>query len=449
MDFMLRRRCLAVLTGMLFASVHSAGRGVAAPLDLAGIGSDLSFIEQQAGKTVAALASPAVYPRAGGDSGAWSTVGAADWTSGFFPGEMWLLYQATGSAQWRSDAQAWTAPLAAQATRTDTHDVGFIIGASFGNGYRLTGDPVYKTTILQAGAALATRFNPTIGAVRSWDFGSWQSPVIIDNMMTLGPLQWGAANGGNPAWAAMASAHAATTAADLVRTDGGTFHLADFNPATGALLAQETYQGYANSSTWTRGQAWGLYGFVQAFQATGNPAFLATAEQLATFYIDNLPTDFVPYWDFNAPVSATTPRDTSSAAIAADGLVLLSTLAETPAEQAAYLLAGRNILGALSTGAYLAPGSSDAVLAHGSGFVPAGSEVDTALIYGDYFFTEGLLRLQDALLGQPEWSLYDSAATPVPEPASFVILAASLVALLSQRLRNVRMAPVVPGAEGW
>ena len=384
------------LQALLFIGVTVPGAS-ASTLNLTGIAADLKFIEAQARKTVASLTPDySSYPSAGGEKGTWATVSASNWTSGFFPGELWLLYQATGSAKWLADAQAWTAPLASQATRTDTHDVGFIIGTSFGNAYRLTGDPSYNAEILTAAASLATRYNPTVGAVRSWDFGSWQYPVIIDNMMNLGPLQWGATHGGNPAWGVEAATHAQTTIADLVRSNGSTYQIANFDPTTGALLNNDTVQGLSVNSTWSRGQAWGLYGFVQAYQATGNPAFLTEAESIASYFFQHLPSDYVPYWDFNAPATSTTPRDTSAAAIAADGLVILSTVAKTTAQRATYLTEAEDILESLSAN-YLAPSSGEAVLIDGSDNVPGDYEVNTALIFGDYYFTEGLLRLQDAL----------------------------------------------------
>ena len=385
----------------------------AAPLGLPGIGPDLSFVETQASKTLASLGSPtgSNYPRYGGETGTWKTVGARDWTSGFFPGELWLLYQATGSQQWLTAAQQWTAPLASQAssvTRVDPTDIGFIIRTSFGNGYRL-GDAGYKT-LLTAGGSLASFYNSKVGAVRSRTFGPWQFPVIIDSMMTFGPLQWGAGNGGDAAWAGIAVTHAKTVTANLVRSNGSTYQLANFDPMTGTLLSQGTYAGYSNSSTWARGEAWALYGFTQAYETSGNKAFLTTAENAANWFVGHLPKDYIPYWDFNAPVTSTTPRDTSAAAIAADGLVMLSTLAGTSGKT--YLLDAEDILGSLSTSAYLGPAAGEAVLAHGTGtdgntvFHLSPSEVNTALIFGDYYFTEALLRLQDVLDKQPDWSLY-------------------------------------------
>jgi unsaturated chondroitin disaccharide hydrolase len=259
----------------------------ATPLDSQGIAKDLSFIEGQATKTLRSLGSPtAGYPVSGGESGKWTTTspssGSQGWTSGFFPGELWLLYQATGSQQWLNAAQQWTAPLASQAssvTRVDPTDIGFIIGTSFGNGYRLTGDPSYKNALLTAGQSLASLYNSKVGAVRSWTFGTWQYPVIIDSMMTLGPLQWGASNGGSSNWAGIAATHAKTVTTNLVRLDGSTYQLANFDPTTGALLSRGTFAGYSNTSTWARGQAWALYGFVQAYQTSDNPAFCAPRDR--------------------------------------------------------------------------------------------------------------------------------------------------------------------------
>ncbi len=397
----------------------------ASPLDLQGIATDLSFIETQVSKTLASLgSSPApgnpLYPVSGGDSGTWTTTspssGSQGWTSGFFPGQLWLLYQATGSPQWLAAARQWTAPLASQASapRIDPTDIGFIIGTSFGNGYRLTGDPSYKDVLLTAGGSLASLYNSKVGAVRSWTFGPWHFPVIVDSMMTLGPLQWGAGHGGSSAWAGIAATHAQTVTTNLVRLDGSTYQLADFDPTTGALLSQGTFAGYSNSSTWARGQAWALYGFVQAYQTSDNPAFLTTAEDVANYFVDHLPADDIPPWDFDAPATPTRPVDTSAAAIAADGLVMLSTVAETSALKTSYLHDAEDILGSLSSN-YLGPASGESVLF--DGFSGVGG-TNTALIYGDYYFTEALLRLQDVLDGRPGWVLY----SPVPEPTTWAMM---------------------------
>ena len=413
----------------------------ATPLDTSqGIAKDLSFIETQVAKTLKTLTlqgppSPASgYPVSGGNSGTWTTAlpssGSQGWTSGFFPGQLWLLYQATGSKQWLTAAQQWTAPLASQAssvTRVDPTDIGFIIGTSFGNGYRLTGDSSYKNVLLTAGGSLASLYNSKVGAVRSWTFGPWQFPVIVDSMMTLGPLQWGAANGGNPAWAGIAATHAHTVATNLVRKDGSTFQLANFDPTTGALLSQGTFAGYSNTSTWARGQAWALYGFVQAYQTSHNPAFLTTAEAVANYFVGHSPANGIPPWDFGAPATPTRPVDTSAAAIAADGLVMLSTVAGTTAQKI-YLRDAENILGSLSS-SYLGPPSGESVLFDG---YPGGlNGKNTALIYSDYYFTDALLRLQSVLPRQPGPLLSSAllSSPAVPEPSTWAMMLIGFVGL--------------------
>jgi unsaturated chondroitin disaccharide hydrolase len=415
---------LALFACASIACLASEAR--ASPLDIA---TDLSFIETQVEKTLTSLGSPASgYPVYGGDSGTWTTTspsdGAMGWTSGFFPGELWLLYQATGSKKWLNAANTWTLPLESQASTVrpdDPTDIGFIIGTSFGNGYRLTGDPTYKSTLIDAGNTLASLYNPTVKAVSSWTFGSFGPPnftVIIDSMMTLGPLQWGATNGGSSNWATIATTHAQTVTTNLVRTTpvsafGSTYEVAVFNQTTGALESRGTFAGYSDSSTWARGQAWALYGFVQAYQTSDNPAFLTTAEDIANYFVGQLLADntWIPPWDFNAP--GTPPVDTSAAAIAADGLIMLSTVSGSLG--AGYLLDAENILGALSSDYLdLAP-TGEAVLLEG---FPGAGKTNTALIYGDYYFTEALLRLQNVLDGKPGWLLY----SPVPEPSTWAMM---------------------------
>jgi unsaturated chondroitin disaccharide hydrolase len=403
------------------------------------IATDLSFIEQQVAKTLTSLGSPASgYPVSGGDSGTWMTTtpssGSQGWTTGFFPGQLWLLYQATGSPQWLAAAQAWTAPLASQAggRPLDPTDIGFIIGTSFGNGYRLTGDPAYKQVLNATGNSLSLLYNSKVGAVQSWTFPQFQFPVIIDSMMTLGPLQWGASNGGNPGWAAIAATHAQTVAKNLVRMDGSTYQLADFDPATGAPASPEYYQtgGLSATSVWARGQAWALYGYVQAYQTSGNAAFLTTAEDVASYFVGQLVADhtWIPPWDFDAP--GTQPVDTSAAAIAADGLIMLSTVAG--AMGASYLLDAENILAALSS-SYLGPASGESVLIDG---FPGNGGTNTALIYGDYYFTEALLRLQDVLDGKPSWVLY----SPVPEPSTWAMMLLGFAGLGFAGYRRARVS---------
>jgi unsaturated chondroitin disaccharide hydrolase len=418
-------RRLALIASVSIVSLMSQAK--ATPLDSQGIAADLSFIETQVTKTLSSLGSPTSgYPVSGGDSGTWTTTTPSSagqgWTTGFFPGQLWLLYQATGSTKWLDAAQAWTAPLAPYASltthpRPDPTDIGFMIGTSFGNGYRLTGDPSYKNVLLTTGTSLASLYSPIVGAVQSWTFPQFHFPVIIDSMMTLGPLQWGASNGGSSTWAGMANTHAQTVTTNLVRLDGSTYQLSDFNPVTGAPESPQYYQtgGLSATSVWARGQAWALYGFVQAYQTSDNPAFLTTAEALATYFVDHSPANGIPPWDFDAP--GTPPVDTSAAAIAADGLVMLSTVAGTSALEAQYLQDAENILGSLSSSYLDVDPNGESVLIDG---FPGHGGTNTALIYGDYYFTEALLRLQNVLDGKPGWVLY--SPTTVPESSTWAMI---------------------------
>ena len=343
------------------------------------------------------------YPRVTGPDGEWETLPPHSWTSGFYPGVLWYLYEYTGDPELLALAQKWTAGLEGQSLDTRTHDVGFQIMCSFGNGYRLTSDEQYKPIILQAARSLATRYSPKVRAIKSWDFvrpeAPWQYPVIIDNMMNLELLLWASKNGGDEQFYDVAVQHALTTRQHHVRADGSTYHVADFDPKSGAFVRGLTWQGYADESAWARGQAWGLYGFTMAYRETTDERFLVTAQTLAAFFLDHLPKDHVPYWDFRAPHLPDEERDASAGAIAASGLLELSTLVPSK-DGAHYRDRAVAILKELGSDRYLTKGSSNsAVLFHSVGSRPQDSEVDVPIIYGDYYYVEALLRLRD--LAQP------------------------------------------------
>lgn len=339
------------------------------------------------------------YPRSTGPDGRWQLSDAGSWTSGFFAGSLWLMYQQTGDPVWRQRSQRWTAGLEAQKTRTDTHDLGFMIFDSFGWQYQLTNDPHARDVAVEAARSLATRFNPAVGAIKSWDVDpndpetrGWRFPVIIDNLMNLELLYWAAGQpGGDPEWAQLATRHALTSTRVHLRSDGSTAQVALFDPTTGALQRQETWQGQSVTSTWSRGQAWAIHGFTDAYQQSGRPELLDAAQRAADWYVARLPTDRVPYWDFDAPDIPHAPRDASAAAIAASGLVELGRL--TGGERGTgYLRAAQDILSSLAS-SYLTMGTpNEAVLAHSAGFLRQNSEVDVGLVYADYYLLEAISR---------------------------------------------------------
>src|SRR2546423_14427340 len=233
------------------------------------------------------------------------------------------------------------------------------------------------SVIHTAAQSMSTLYPPGAGFIESWPNYDSDITVIIDNMMNLELLLFAAENGGDPAWRDMAVSHALITMQNHVRADGGTYHAVDYN-TDGTVFSKFTVQGAGNETTWSRGQAWGLYGFTMVYRYTKDPRFLATAQQLANYFINNLPADFVPYWDFSK--SGTAPRDSSAAAIAAAGLLELSTYV-TSTDSARYRTAALNIQSSLSSPAYLGDRvATDGILLNGSANVPGNSGVDTSLL---------------------------------------------------------------------
>lgn len=360
---------------------------------------DFEFAAAQYTGLLKNLNSPTLLPRST-DKGPVKLVKPDDWTSGFFPGALWLVYDYNRAPQWRAAAETQTAKLESIRHWAGDHDTGFMIGCSFGQGYRLTGNPAYHQVLLDGAQALSTRYKAGAGIIRSWDFGKWRCPVIIDNMMNLELLLWASREGGPARLREIAVSHANKTLANHFRPDGSSFHLVDYDPETGAILGKQTVQGYADPSAWARGQAWGLYGFTVLYRETRDPAYLTLARRIADFIRThpNLPADKIPYWDFNAPDIPGALRDSSAGAIMASALLELCEFVGAE-EAAAYEALATEQLRSLSSPAYRAKlGENQGfLLKHGVGHIPGKHEIDVALIYGDYYFLEGLLRLKARL----------------------------------------------------
>ena len=327
------------------------------------------------------------------DKGELKLVPSKDWTSGFLPGELWFLYEYTGKPEWKSAAETYTANIENEKWNGGTHDMGFKVYCSFGTGYRLTKDPHYKEVIIQAAKTLSTRFNPKIGSLKSWDNRSkWGFPVIIDNMMNLELLFAATRLTGDSSFYKIAVTHARTAMKNHFRKDYSSYHVVDYDTVTGQVASRVTHQGYADESAWTRGQAWGLYGYTMCYRETKNKAFLEQADHIAAFILHNpnMPADMVPYWDFNAPNIPNEPRDASAAAVMASGLYELSGYSKNGA---AYRQAADKILQSL-TKSYRSPiGENHGfILLHSTGSKPSDSEVDVPLSYADYYYLEALLR---------------------------------------------------------
>jgi hypothetical protein len=333
-------------------------------------------------------------------------VPASNWTSGFFPGVLWNLYAYTGKSLWRDRAESGTAKLEQEKYDAGSHDIGFKIYTSFGAGYRLTNDPAYRDVIIQSAKTLATRFNATVGCIRSWDWNTsvWQYPVIIDNMMNLELLFAATRFTGDSSYYKIAVSHADATLKNHYRLDHSSYHVVDYDPLTGAVRKRMTFQGYSDASAWARGQAWGLYGFAMCYRESKNGAYLAQAEKIADYLLKHFktPADKVPYWDFDVPGIPNEPRDASAAAIIASALYEL--LRFSPANAASYRLAADNILKSLTDHYRSAVGQNKGfILLHSTGSKPSNSEVDQPLVYADYYYLEALLRKRDVTveMGSP------------------------------------------------
>ncbi|HZH13584.1 MAG TPA: glycoside hydrolase family 88 protein [Archangium sp.] len=410
-----RKQCSKALLGLMVGCFCLLAAGPARAFDGAAADRVLQTAQQ---KLRATASNPSIptnqYPKAT-TSGPWrlvSNTANIDWVQGFFPGQLWLMYEQGRDPFWRTKADAWTRSLDIQKSNPDlrqiTHDLGFKFMGSYGEAYRLTGDDSYRQVMLTAAGSLARRFNPTVGVIDccDWNDGTWQVPMVTDTMMNLELLFWGARNGGNPAWNDMALRHALKTAADMVRADGGTFHVVDYN-TSGGIRSRSTFQGFSNSSTWSRGQAWAIYGFTMSYRYTRDPRILQAAQKVTDYYLARLPADSVPNWDFNAPADQQ-QKDSSAAAIVASALQELSRYVADPALALRYRNAALAMLDSLASPAYLNPATSGGpgILLHGTAFYrtaikPSGEDIDKSLIYGDYYLVEAVNRFK--LWNQDGW----------------------------------------------
>ena len=341
------------------------------------------------------------YPRTfQGDTLVTSDIGW--WCSGFYPGVLWQLYEETDDEALKDLAIKYTLPLAGLLERETDHDIGFQLMSSFGKMWKDTcpphilysrtellayscapGDSLFPMTVLTRGAdKLAARFNPDIGVIRSWNWGPWNYPVIIDNMMNLELLM-------SRGYSDIADKHAVTTIQNHFREDGTVWHLVDYAD-DGTVLGKQTVQGYADDTAWARGQAWALYGYAMMATYRPNPLYERAAWKLAQWLMNHLPEDGIPYWDF----AQTDYKDASAAAILAAGLLRLREALDPDSDDPddPLLRTAERILRTLASPEYLAEPRTQGgfLLKHCVGNLPGGSEVDVPLTYADYYFLEAL-----------------------------------------------------------
>lgn len=344
-----------------------------------------------------------------------------DWTGGFFPGSLWYIYNQTGSEETKAEAIKWTEKLEKAKNLDQHHDIGFVMYCSYGNAIKYLKDAnkvkEYKDIIIHSSNTALKRYDPKVGLIKSWNEKKswdnktlWKYPVIIDNMMNLEMLFYASDITGDPKYKEVAISHANQTMKNHFRSDYSTYHVVDYD-ANGNAIHQQTNQGYADNSTWARGQAWAIYGFTLMYKETKDPEYLKTAQNAAKFYINhpNLPKDKVPYWDFNAMQTgyksdidftgrniSPIPRDASAAAIVASALIDLSQFSKGK-DKKLFLNFAKESLKSLSSPAYFADYKSNAgfLLKHSVGSLPHNSEVDVPLTYADYYYLEALTRLKD------------------------------------------------------
>lgn len=334
-------------------------------------------------------------PRNSEPDGTLNLVPSKDWTSGFFPGELWFLYEYTQNNFWKKKAQQHTDILEKEKMNGSTHDMGFKVYCSFGNGYRLTQDEHYKEVLLQSARTLATRFKPAAGIIRSWDHSTakWVCPVIIDNMMNLELLFWATKESKDSTFYRIAVDHARTTMKHHFRPDFSSYHVIDYDTITGQVLKKNTHQGFADESAWSRGQAWALYGYTMCYRETRLPEFLEQAQNIEKYLFThpNMPEDLIPYWDFDAPGIPDEPRDVSAATVIASALYELSLYDPEKGER--YRSNADKIIENL-TKHYRAMLKKDNgfLLLHSTGTKPTNTEVDVPIVYADYYFIEALMR---------------------------------------------------------
>ncbi len=322
-----------------------------------------------------------------------------DWRSGFLPGTLWMMYEFTGNEAWRCEAERYTTAMSRVLKHGGSHDLGFIVQNSWGRGFDLTHEERYRAAVVEASNTLLTRFHPETGLIRSWDFNRerWSYPVIIDNMMNLEMLFRATQLTGDSAYWKVAVSHADRTMQNHFRENASSYHVVDYDPTTGDVRWRGTFQGYADDSYWARGQAWALYGYTMCYRFTHDERYLQQAHAVARLWLSFRTNDDIPYWDMKLPsVDTTTPRDASAAAVAASALIELSQYSKHSTAKA-YLRKAERMLRSLASPAYRAETGTNGgfLLMHSTGHLPGKSEIDSPLVYADYYYIEALMRWRD------------------------------------------------------
>lgn len=317
------------------------------------------------------------------------------WTNGFWPGILWLAYRATGDEEYRRIAedceQQLDGPL--QEYEKLHHDNGFLWSLSAVADYKITGNPLSRRRGLIAASHLASRFNLKGRFIRAWLYEGSEGLAIIDCMMNLGLLYWASEELGDPRYRHMAAAHSEMALKEFIREDGSVHHIVRFDPEQGHRIEALGGQGYSPDSAWSRGSAWAIYGFAIGYRYTRDIRFMRAAQAAADYFIEQLPEDLVPPWDFRAPAEQIWAKDSTAAACAASGMLEMAFLLEGE-ESEHYRKTGAAITESLFRHYVSSNPEEEALITRGTGSFPHNGEVETPIIYGDYYFLEALMKLQ-------------------------------------------------------
>jgi len=335
-------------------------------------------------------------PRAIAEDGTLIAKNSRQWTSGFFPGTLWQLASHSQNEEILKQARTWSNFIEKEKWDTHTHDIGFKVNNTFGQWNKVEPSKRNNDIIVQASATLIKRFNENVKAIKSWDWGKerWIFPVIIDNMMNLEMLFDATDISGDSIYYQIADQHAQTTLANHFRENHSSYHVVDYDTITGAPRNKLTHQGLNDESTWARGQAWGLYGFAMAYDRTGNEAYFKKAKEIANLFFThpNMPTDLIPYWDFDALNIPDEAKDVSAAAIAINGLMML--VKHDSENEEKYMKWVNTVIRSLEKEEYQTD-KAPFLLGRSTGSVPDSFEVDVPISYGDYFYVQALLQRLD------------------------------------------------------
>lgn len=323
------------------------------------------------------------------------------WVTGFWPGLLWLLYEDTRYKPFEDIALSCENKMYESLVEYIDlhHDVGFMWLLTSIKRYKMTGDLEARKRGLIAASHLSSRFNFAGNFLVAWNTNNVNDAdvrglSIIDSMMNLPLLYWASDEINDPRFSHIANAHATTVLKHFIREDGSVNHMVEFNPFSGEMIQVKSGQGYSTSSAWSRGTSWALHGMALAYKHTNKTKYLDATIKVAEFFINELPEDNVPYWDFRAPIDENIPRDTSAGACAACGLIELSNYVGKK-DKDRY----RNVAVKIVKSMYENYGNwnndNEGLLRGGTFNYPIGQGIDVSLIYGDYYFVEAISRLKD------------------------------------------------------